>query len=230
MKRSSVDDAQRSRNAPHEIASNEIADARRTAVCCAAMCIVLIASAGCAAFDNKATAPAGGLSVQSGKSRYHQNKGVQLYHEGDLFAAARALEYAVTLNPLNAAAHNNLGLVRYDQHKLFLAATNFQDAAELRPNDPKPLNNLGMTLEAGGRGDEAMEYYSLAHRLDPINPLYLGNYVRTRIRLGENDPSVIAQLKELRFIEERPQWLAWIDRQLALELNPYLDRGPEVQL
>ncbi|MEM9644874.1 MAG: hypothetical protein AAF989_07760, partial [Planctomycetota bacterium] len=66
--------------------------------------------------------------------------------------------------------------------------------------------------------------------LAPLNPVYLGNLIRTRIRLGETDESVVAQLQELRFIEQREDWILWIDRQLALELNPTLDRGPEVQL
>jgi len=179
---------------------------------------------------HSSTIQANGLSVQASQSRYHQQKGVKHFQRGELDAAGNAFEQAILANPNNGTAHNNLGLVRYEQHRLFQAATHFETASELRPNDPRPLNSLGMTLEAGGKGLEALDYYLLAHEMDPIHPLYLGNVVRTRIRLGENDESVLAQLKQLRFIEDRPEWIRWIDRQLALELNPYLDRGPAVEL
>lgn len=208
----------------------ELAGERTACVPAVFGCLLIALLAGCRGLHSPATIEANGFSVQAGKSRYLLEKGVKHYQRGELEPAATAFEQAVAANPTNAAAHNNLGLVRYEQHQLFHAATHFESAAELRPNDPRPLNNLGMTLEAGGKGFEAIEYYSLANELAPTNPLYLGNLLRTRIRLGENDESVIAQLKELRFIESRPDWIGWIDRQLALEMNPYLDRGPSVDL
>lgn len=192
--------------------------------------LAILVIGGCHGLHSPATIQADGFSIQAGKSRYLMEKGVKHYQRGELPLAAMAFEQSIVANPTNAAAHNNLGLVRYEQHQLFHAATHFESAAELRPSDPRPLNNLGMTLEAGGKGVEAIEYYLLANELAPTDPLYLGNLIRTRIRLGETDESVIAQLKELRFVESRPEWIEWIDRQLALELNPYLDRGPSVQL
>ncbi len=167
-----------------------------------------------------------GGSGDSAKSNLHLNKGIRLYQHGKLSHATVAFHQAIDTDPSNGSAHNNLGLAYYEQRKLFLAATHFDTAAKLRPEDPTPLNNLGMTMEAAGKGFEAMDYYHNAHELDPLNPMYLGNLVRTRIRLGDNDESVIGQLKELLFIEDRPDWIAWINEQLALDLNPYLDRGP----
>jgi hypothetical protein len=47
------------------------------------------------------------------------------------------------------------------------------------------------------------------------------------VRLGENNPELITQLQDLILIETRPDWRQWADRQLAIELNAALDRGPE---
>lgn len=159
-------------------------------------------------------------------SRVHQHKGVKLVDHGKLPAAAKAFERAIALNRNNGSAHNNLGLVYFQQRRFADAATEFDIASQLLPEDPTPWNNLGMTMEATGRGLESLEFYSRAYELAPMNPVYLGNFVRTRIRLGEGDDTVIDQLKELQFIETRPDWLDWIADQLTLQLNPMLDRGP----
>jgi len=162
----------------------------------------------------------------SEQSQGHQRKGVRLFDKGKFQAAADEFKHAISFQHENGSAHNNLGLVYFQQKKMSDAAKEFEIAAQFLPEDPTPWNNLGMTLEAAGRGLEAIEYYQQAYELAPENPLYLGNLVRTRIRLGENDESVIAQLKELLFMETRPDWVCWITDQLALEINPMLDRGP----
>ncbi len=160
------------------------------------------------------------------QSEGHENKGVKLFDKGKLQSAAEEFQRAISFQHENGAAHNNLGLVYFQQRKMSEAAKEFETAAQFLPEDPTPWNNLGMTLEAAGRGQEAIEYYQHAYELAPAKPLYLGNLVRTRIRLGENDESVTAQLKELLFMETRPEWVAWATDQLALEMNPMLDRGP----
>jgi len=160
------------------------------------------------------------------QSRIHLNKGVHLVEKGKLPHAATSFQRAIDIDPSNGSAHNNLGLVLYEQRHLAKAAAEFEAAAQLMPQNATPLYNLGMTLEAAGKGFEAVDYYHQAYQLDPRNPIYLGNLVKTRIRLGDNDESVIGQLQELLFIETRPEWINWINDQLALELNPYLDRGP----
>ncbi len=160
------------------------------------------------------------------QSQDHQNKGVKLFDKGKLQAAADEFQRAISFQHENGSAHNNLGLVYFQQRKMSEAAKEFEIAAQFLPEDPTPLNNLGITLEAAGRGLESIEYYQHAYELAPGKPQYLGNLVRTRIRLGENDESIVAQLKELLFIETRPEWVAWITDQLALEMNPMLDRGP----
>lgn len=165
----------------------------------------------------------GGASEQS-RAQYF--KGIRLYDHAKYPAATEAFERAISLDFENGSAHNNLGLTHFQQRKLSLAAAEFEIAAQLLPEDARPCNNLGMTLEAAGRGLEAIDFYQQAYEIEPQNPKYLGNLVRTRIRLGEKDESVIEQLKELLFIETRADWIAWINDQLAIDINPLLDRGP----
>ncbi|MEQ1824844.1 MAG: tetratricopeptide repeat protein [Pirellula sp.] len=165
-------------------------------------------------------------SSTSEQSHVHYKKGLRLFDHGKLPAAAEAFERAIQLDYENGSAHNNLGLVYYQNRKWPQAAAEFEAATQLLPEDATPWNNLGMTMEATGKGYEAMEYYQHAYELAPRKPLYLGNLVRTRVRLGENDESVVEQLKELLFIESRPEWIEWINDQLSLKMNPLLDRGP----
>jgi Tfp pilus assembly protein PilF len=166
----------------------------------------------------------GGSSSE--QSNVHYLKGVRMFDHGKLPAAEEAFERAISLDYENGSAHNNLGLIYYQQRKLPEAASEFEIATQMMPEDATPWNNLGMTLEAAGKGHESLEYYHQAYELSPRKSLYLGNLVRTRIRLGENDESVIEQLRELLFIEKRPEWIEWTNDQLALKMNPNLDRGP----
>ena len=152
--------------------------------------------------------------------------GLQAYKHGHLNKAAQKFERAIAEDPNHGAAYNNLGLVYFEERKLALAAINFDMAIGLLPDHATPLNNLGMALEAGGRMPEAVEYYERARALEPDNPLYLGNLVSARIRLGETGEPLRSDLQHLAFIESRPDWLDWVDEQLALRNNPFLDRGP----
>ena len=140
--------------------------------------------------------------------------------------ALELFERVLNDNPRHGRAYNNAGLIYFEKRKLQLAAAHFSRASELLPNNPTPVNNLGMTLEAGGKVDEALAYYEDAHFLAPKVPLYLGNLLRLRTKLGMIDDLTIQQLQELAFIEDRPDWILWVDRQLALHNNPALDRGP----
>ena len=152
-------------------------------------------------------------------------RGVKLFLAEELPAATEAFEKAVSLDPTNGMAHNNLGLIRFDERRLADAADHFNAAAEYLPQAATPLNNLGMTLEAGGRTSEAISYYERASMLEPKNPLYLGNLVRAKIRMGDQGDHVLSQLQTLAMIDNRPQWVQWVKDQLALDFNPLLDRG-----
>jgi hypothetical protein len=153
--------------------------------------------------------------------------GVKAMNTGHIDYAFDRFMEAVAVDETYGPAHNNLGLLHYDQGELYDAVLSFERASELMPTDPIVFYNLGLALEAAGRVHEAMDLYWQAVEMDPTNPNFLGNLVRLRVRLGENSPEVVAQLQDLVLIETRPEWRRWADRQLALGMNPMLDRGPE---
>ncbi len=161
-----------------------------------------------------------------GDSSHLISQALHQYHKGHLEQAASKFEQALAIEPNHGVAHNNLGLIYYQQRQLVAAANHFDAASALLPDDPRPVNNLGMTLEAGGRVMEAIELYDEANYLAPDNPLYLGNWLRARVRMGEQSDGLIEQLEHLAFIETRADWVSWTDEQLALVRNPALDRGP----
>lgn len=167
----------------------------------------------------------GGDGFEGDHSLLYQ-QAMHAYAKGNIARATEKFQLAIEADPTDGAAFNNLGLIYYDQRKLVLAANHFDRAIELLPGHASPLNNLGMALEAGGRLDEAIELYEQATALEPDLPLYLGNLLRARIRLGERNEHITSQLQHLAFIETREDWVDWVDEQLALFQNPMLDRGP----
>lgn len=147
--------------------------------------------------------------------------------EDDFVEAERLIRKALEADPQSAAAHNNMGLVHFAQNDLFHAAIEFEQASQCDPSAPAPHNNLGLTFESAGRMSSAIEHYQVAHGMAPTNPEYLGNLIRARLRAGDPPEALRPQLQELKFIERRPDWIEWIDEQLELVTNPWLDRGPE---
>jgi tetratricopeptide (TPR) repeat protein len=153
--------------------------------------------------------------------------GVKAMTHGDVDRATDKFLAAIAADETYGPAHNNLGMLHHEQGNLYQAVLAYEVAMELMPHDPIVLYNLGLTLETAGKVYEAMDLYWQAVEMDPANPNYLGNLVRLRLRLGEDGPDVVAQLQDLVLIETRPDWRRWADRQLALRVNPTLDRGPE---
>lgn len=144
----------------------------------------------------------------------------------DVDKAAAKFTAAIAADPSFGPAHNNLGLLHYEQGNLYQAVIAFEEAMRWLPDDGSVVYNLALALEAAGQVPEALELYFRAVELEPTNPIFLGNLVRLRLRMGDRGPDVESQLSDLVLIETRPTWRAWADRKLALELNPLLDRGP----
>ena len=161
------------------------------------------------------------------KAKQSTAVGVRLLNSGDLKAAGEKFVQAIAADQAHGPAHNNLGLVHYEEGNLYQAVLAFEQAMELMPHDASVYYNLALTLEAAGKTHQAMDLYWQAVEMEPSNPVFLGNLVRLRLRLGEYDDMVIEQLKDLVLIETRPEWRRWADRKLALDLNASLDRGPE---
>ena len=185
------------------------------------------ASVGCSLFPAKTHDVVRVETTRQSKLAAKANaEGLHWLDYGDLKLARCAFEKAIRRDPRFAPAHNNLGKMLFDAGDMAGAAAAFDAAIGQMPNNPVPQNNLGLALENGGRAIEALEHYQIAHDLDPSSPEFLGNLVRARLKLDPYDESVVPQLRELRFIEVRPDWVDWIEEQLAIRFNPYLDRGP----
>lgn len=147
---------------------------------------------------------------------------------GNLERARNLLQRAVAIDPDYGPAYSNLGLVAYQQERFYEAVEAFEIAVELLPGDARAIYNLAVALEAGGQVEDALGLYAQAVEIDGADPMYLGNLVRLRIRLGDHDESLQQQLRDLALIENRPQWRRWADVQLGLYQNDLLDRGPAV--
>ena len=191
--------------------------------------LLLVTAGGCAALTNNNDESI--IRVQANSDSVKAQRltlaGVSAMERGKLDYAFDKLMAAIEADPNYGPAHNNVGLLHYDEGNLYPAALAFERAMELMPENPTVYYNLGLTLEAAGKLYEALDLYWQATEINSTEPHYLGNLVRLRIRLGETSPDVVTQLQDLILIETRPDWKRWADRELALDLNMALDRGPE---
>lgn len=171
------------------------------------------------------------ISVDASGGRHRAIKlnklGMSLVENDRHVLAFEKFQKAVEADETYGPAYNNLGLVYFNRGNLYQAALSFDAAAQFMPENPMVLYNLGMVMEAAGKFVEAIEYYAQANDMDPTNAMFLGNLVRARIRTGENNMHVRQQLQQLAVIETRKDWVDWIDKTLALDVNPWLDRGPK---
>ncbi len=192
-----------------------------------AVILMAVCVAGCASLkDNNESIIRVQSSHDTGKASRLTLLGVKAMEGGDMDRAAEKFLAAVEADEAYGPAHNNLGLLHYEQGNFYQAVLAFERAMELMPDDPIVYYNLGLTLQAAGRVNEALDLYWQAVEMDPVNPNFLGNLVRLRVRLGEEGPELTTQLQDLALIETRPDWRRWADRQLALTFNDNLDRGP----
>lgn len=148
-------------------------------------------------------------STTSHRSRHHLHKGLHWYSKGDLGRAKTHFQKAIAADEESGIAHNNLGLVKYDLGEYAAAAESFQLASNRMPENPEPIYNLALALEQIERYEEALGLYQQAHLMEPANPRYLGNAVRTRMKLGEPAMTLIPELRQLVSIECRPDWREW---------------------
>ena len=191
------------------------------------VCGCLSLHSGCALIRDKNKSV---VSVQTKRDTALANRltyaGIRALNKQHIDLAAKHFREAVQADYSYGPAHNNLGLMHYEQGNLYQAVMAFEQARQFLPDDPAVVYNLGLALEAAGRSEEALELYYTANAMDQVNPLYLGNLVRLRVRRGEHDDVLQQQLRDLVLIETRPDWRRWADMQLALTHNDALDRGP----
>ena len=136
--------------------------------------------------------------------------------QGHLQRADQWVQESLLADVSFGPSHNTLGKLLYDQQKYYLAAWEFEYAIKAMPERPEPHNNLGLVYEAVGRFEEAISAYQCAADLDPMNPQFLGNLLRAKVRSGEKPANLQWEFNKLFNIETRPEWRDWCQRQLFL--------------
>lgn len=208
--------------------SNRVTVIRLPKSLCFILLCALMLSIGCSSLQNTSESI---VRVETKQNTARANRltyaGIRSLNKGEIDLAAKRFREAVEADFAYGPAHNNLGLMHYEQGNLYQAVMAFEQAREFMPNDPAVVYNLGLALESAGRIDEALDLYYTATEMDQANPNFLGNLVRLRVRMGEQDEELLQQLEDLVLIETRPDWRRWADSQLGLTMNLALDRGPE---
>ena len=187
--------------------------------------LALIGLAGCSSFGFLDSDSRTILLGDGSRAERQHRRGVRLTKAGKFEEAELAFHNAVIANADFGPAHNNLGLLFYKQGDLYSAAKSFEQAMRLLPERAEPINNLAMTLEGGGKFMDAIELYEAARAMEPENAEYLANLVRARLRHGDVDFRVQQELEELAFIEVRPDWRSFAQRQLTM-MARVTDTGP----
>ena len=103
-----------------------------------------------------------------GNARAVSNLGQEFQLRGQLVAAIRFFDQAVTLKPDFADAWCNRGAARLDSGDPGRALDDFDAAIRLKPGYLHALDNRGVALVALGRLDDALRAYDEAIRLDPL--------------------------------------------------------------
>lgn len=182
--------------------------------------VILIAVPGCALIHSKEkrdyrTVPAS-PNRDTERAKAENERAIGFCEKGKCDKAEKALQEALIADVTYGPAHNNLGKLYFSQGQYYLAAWEFEYAIKLMPERFEPLCNLGLVYETVGKLDEAVDFYSRAHGLQPKDPEVLGNLARARVRMGEPVAVVQPLLAELVFMDTRPAWVNWAKEQLAL--------------
>jgi tetratricopeptide (TPR) repeat protein len=92
-----------------------------------------------------------------------------LLRQGELDAARRAIQDALSRNPSDVEAYNLLGVICVDSKDLPGAQDAFEHALKLDPSSHKSRNDLGNVYIAQGKLDLAEKEFRTVLRLDPAN-------------------------------------------------------------
>lgn len=142
-------------------------------------------------------------------AKQKHEKALKALEACDYSRAEQLLQEALIADVTFGPAHNTLGKIYYDQNKLYWAAWEFEYAINVMPHRAEPLNNLGLALEAAQLWDDAIMHYEQAVAMFPEDATYLGNLARAKVRRGDPLDEIEPMLKQLLFIDSRPEWRKW---------------------
>jgi tetratricopeptide (TPR) repeat protein len=108
--------------------------------------------------------------VEGSEARY--NIALVLTDQGRLADAAREMRQVVEHRPDYAAARLRLGQLLERLEDRVGAAAQYREAAEIVPEDPAPLAGLARLAVDQSQPDQALELYTRAAALDPLEPSY----------------------------------------------------------
>ncbi len=108
----------------------------------------------------------------------YNNLGSVYWNRGDVDAAERQWQKALTFVPDSPTLLNNLGLVYMERRELPKAVEYFRKSADTKPAFPDPHLNLGVAYQQMGLKDEAEVQYLTAVSLAPLN-LHIHNRLGT---------------------------------------------------
>jgi tetratricopeptide (TPR) repeat protein len=113
------------------------------------------------------------------------NRGLKLWHDGNLTGAAAAFRSALAEDPDFADAHNNLGGVLWQLNDKKNARGEFEAAVHDLPNFPKAHNNLGNALEDSGDLAGAIREFRIATLQQPAFATAHFNLGMALLRTGQ---------------------------------------------
>ena len=117
----------------------------------------------------------------------HSELGLALWGMGDVEAAMRHLNIAVTRGPNNPILLNNMSIVLLDQKRPSEAMRYLERAYRIDPNFFPSLVNLGVAIAETGQPEKALTYLLRAKELRPDEPIVHVNLTRAYRALGKSD-------------------------------------------
>lgn len=173
------------------------------------MVVMLLGFAGCESAPETSRTVTAELEIDPQQAQAFYEQGLAAIQDEDLELAESLFAQAVASDDRHGPAYNNLGKIQYLTGSYQDAALSFRAAAEQMPFRAEPVNNLGLVMEVGNRYDDAVEHFEKAVKLEPGDHEYLGNFVRARIRRGDDDAEVRRQLAQIVRDDPREGWVDW---------------------
>jgi Flp pilus assembly protein TadD len=149
--------------------------------------------------------------------------GLFLIGQGQLNYGIGYLRAALSLSPNDAELQNNLGTTLFRSGLVAEAIEHYRAAAAGAPDSPAAFYNLGVALERqGAGGDEAVEAFRQALRIDPGSVYHHTGLALALSRRGRKEAATVEYREALRLDQHWPEEFdrsAW-----AMATHPELPR------